>query len=136
VKTGMKMKMMVMVMVMVIMTVIMKLLKSWEERKLKVKRKVAWQVKMVTVMALRKSHLVLHALLMSLLKSLEVKRKSQRKREFCQPEELRRALEDRRMEKLTSPIRMTSKSLNIWTLLMQTWMRSLRKLCVHSWPSW
>jgi hypothetical protein len=32
---------------------------------------------------------------MALLKSLEAKRKSQRKREFCQPEELRRALEDR-----------------------------------------
>jgi hypothetical protein len=34
---------------------------------------------------------------MSLLKSLEGKRKrkSQRKRKFCQPEELQRALEDR-----------------------------------------
>jgi hypothetical protein len=32
---------------------------------------------------------------MSLLKSLEAKRKSQGKRKFCQPEELQRALEDR-----------------------------------------
>jgi len=32
---------------------------------------------------------------MSLLKILERKRKSQRKRKFCQPEELQRALEDR-----------------------------------------
>jgi hypothetical protein len=32
---------------------------------------------------------------MSLLKSLEPKKKSQRKRKFCQPEELQRALEDR-----------------------------------------
>jgi hypothetical protein len=52
----MKMKMMV-IRKLVIMK-IMKLLMSWQERRLKVIRKVALQVKMVTVKALRKRHLV------------------------------------------------------------------------------